>query len=103
MMDIFEKLNQQAIIIKKQAFKSLKNRLFLACQQYKTDSEWAEFFDELLLNESYHDITNAIQLLKVSQVYKDKLQHILNVSQFYHVQTAENADHKTLTQFKVTL
>lgn len=103
MMDIFEKLNQQAVLIKKQAFKALQNRLFLACQQCKTDSEWTEFFDELLLNESYHDITNAIQLLKVSQMYKDKLQHILNVSQFYHIQTAENADHRTLTQFEVTL
>lgn len=102
-MDIFEKLNRQAILMNKQAFKSLQNRLFLACQQCKTDSEWTEFFDELLLNESYHDITNAIQLLKVSQMYKDKLQHILNVSQFYHIQTAENADRKTLTQFEVTL
>lgn len=102
-MDIFEKLNRQAVLIKKQAFKTLQNRLFLACQQCKTDNEWAIFFDELLTYESYCDITNAIKLLKMSEAYKDKLQHFLDVAQFYVVQKAAIAYHRTLTQFKETL
>ncbi|OBX09578.1 hypothetical protein QV08_01145 [Gallibacterium salpingitidis] len=76
-MDIFEKLNRQAVLIKKQSFKALRNRLFLACQQYKTDAQFTAFFNELLCTENYQDVVNAIKLLDVTQVYKDKLNTLL--------------------------
>lgn len=98
MADIFDELNKQSELLIKQRFKSLLNRIELALCTNKTDQQWRSYFTELLDYEDYHLVVNAIQL-KADLNEKDRLLHILDESQFYHVQIAENEDHKTLIQF----